>query len=140
MTRNLISIHEILAELDIIVSDFTFPLLMNNNSAITALNDEKITRSARHIDIWYHHIQNLVEKNIIGIFYIFSKQMTADEFIKALDKEKFIKFHEMIDMMNSIAAKWDTGKVTDSSIAAEWATDNSTSWFLDFTPENYENI
>ena len=28
--------------------------------------------------------------------------MTADEFTKAFDKEKFIKFHEMIDMMNSI--------------------------------------
>ena len=63
---------------------------------------------------------------IIGIFYIFSKQMTADEFIKALDKEKFIKFHEMIGMAGSIAAEWDTG--------------GSTGWFLGFTPENFENI
>ena len=66
--------------------------------------------------------------------------MTADEFIKALDKEKFIKFHEMIGMAGSIAAEWDTGGATGGSIAAEWATGGPTGWFLGFTPENYENI
>ena len=49
--RNLVSIYEILAELEIIVSDFTFLLLMNNNDIIAVLNDEKITRSARYINI-----------------------------------------------------------------------------------------
>ena len=49
--RNLIFIHEIFTELKIIVSDFTFSLLMNNNDVIAVLNDEKITRSTRHIDI-----------------------------------------------------------------------------------------
>ena len=52
--------------------------------------------------------------------------MTANEFIKALDKEKFIEFREMIGMAGSIAA--------------EWATDGPMGWFLGFTPENYENI
>ena len=113
---------------------------MNNNDVIIILNSKKITRSARHINIQYHHIQNLVEKNIIGISYILSKQMTADGFIKALDKEKFIKFRKMIGMADSIAAEWDTGRATGSSIAAEWATGGPTGWFLGFTPENYENI
>src|SRR6266496_4372661 len=87
--RNLISIQKILTELNIIVFNFMFSLLMNNNSTIIISNNKKITRSARHIDIQYHHIQNLIKKNIIGIFYIFSKQMTVNRFIKALDKEKF---------------------------------------------------
>ena len=117
---------------------------MNNNSVITTLNDKKITRSTRHINIWYHHIQNLVEKNIIGVSYISSKQMAANRFTKALDKEKFIEFREMIGMAGSIAAEWDTGGATGgatgSSIAAEWATGGPTGWFLGFTPENYENI
>ena len=43
--------------------------------------------------------------------------MTADEFTKALDKEKFIEFHEMIGM-------------TDSIMTAEWDTDDSTGCFL----------
>ena|SRR5436190_13636122 len=103
MTRNLIFIHEILTELNIIVSDFTFSLLMNNNNVITVLNDKKITRSARHINIQYHHIQNLIKKNVIEVFYILSKQMTVNEFTKAFDKEKFIKFCEMIGMTDSIA-------------------------------------
>ena len=51
MTRNLIFICEILAELNIIVSDFTFLLLMNNNDVIAASNSKKITRSARYINI-----------------------------------------------------------------------------------------
>ena len=53
--------------------------------------------------------------------------MTANKFTKALDKEKFIEFHEIIDM-------------TDSIVTAEWDTGGSTGWFLGFTPENYENI
>ena len=40
--------------------------------------------------------------------------MTADRFTKALDKEKFIEFHKMIDMTDSIAtAEWDTDSSTD---------------------------
>ena len=52
--------------------------------------------------------------------------MTANKFTKALDKEKFIEFREMIGM--------------EDSIAAEWATGSSMGWFLDFMLENYENI
>ncbi len=100
---------------------------MNNNGIIAASNNKKITRSARHIDIWYHHIQDLIKKNVIKVFYILSKQMTVNEFTKAFDKEKFIKFCEMIGMTDSIAT-------------AEWDSDSSMSWFLDFTSENYENI
>ena len=105
--RNLISIHEILAELNMIVSDFTFSLLMNNNSIITVSNDEKITTSAKHINIQYHHIQNLIKKNIIEVFYIFSKQMTVNEFIKAFNKEKFIEFCKMIDIVMKLISLAD---------------------------------
>ena len=56
MTRNLVFICEILAELKIITFDFIFLLLMNNNDVIIISNSEKITRNTRHINIQYHHI------------------------------------------------------------------------------------
>ncbi len=73
----------------------------------------KKRKKAKKKDIQYHHIRDLVEKDVISVSYIPSKQMAADGFTKALDKEKFIEFREMIGMAGSIAtAEWDTGGST----------------------------
>ena len=77
-------------------SDFIFSLLIDNNDVIVISKDEKITCNACHIEICYHHIQNLIEKVIIDIFHISSAQMTADSFTKLLDVTKFSEFHDLI--------------------------------------------
>src|SRR5436190_19066182 len=59
--KNVIIIHKILHELGIILEDFAFLLLINNTGAIAVSESEKVTRNARHIDIHYHHIRDLIE-------------------------------------------------------------------------------
>src|SRR5438477_1588619 len=84
-SRKIISIHSILQELRMIDSDFIFPLLIDNNSTIVISKDKKITCNACHIEICYHHIQDLIEKVIIDVSHILSAQMTVNDFTKSLN-------------------------------------------------------
>ena len=97
-SRKIISICDILQELRMINSDFIFLLLIDNNDMIVISKDKKITCNARHIEICYHHIQDLIEKAIIDISHISSAQMAADGFTKPLDAIKFGEFHDLISI------------------------------------------
>ena len=46
--------------------------------------DEKVTRNAKHINICYHHIQNLIEKKMIEISHISTDEMTVNDLTKTL--------------------------------------------------------
>ena len=94
--KNVIITHGILHELGIILKDFVFLLLIDNISAIVVSGGEKVTRNARHIDIHYHHIWDLIEKKTIEIFHILTGEMTADGLTKALLSNKFKEFVELI--------------------------------------------
>src|SRR6266513_2631517 len=94
----IISIRGILQELEMINLNFIFPLLIDNNSMIAVSKDKKITHNVCHIEICYHHIQDLIEKGIIDVAHILSAQMAADGFTKSLDAVKFGKFHDLIDI------------------------------------------
>ena len=43
-------------KLEILFDNYKFSILMNNNRAIAAFNDEKVTHNTHHIDIRYHHV------------------------------------------------------------------------------------
>ena len=77
-------------------SDFIFSLLIDNNSVIAISKDKKITCNTCHIEIHYHHIQDLIEKAVIDISHILLAQMAADSFTKFLNVIKFSKFHDLI--------------------------------------------
>ena len=96
ISHKIISIHDILQELRMIDSDFIFSLLIDNNGVIAVSKDKKITHNAHHIEICYHHIQDLIEKAIIDVSHILSAQMAADGFTKPLNAIKFGKFHDLI--------------------------------------------
>src|SRR5205085_5595254 len=97
-SHKIISIHNILQELKMINSDFIFPLLIDNNDMIVISKDKKITHNTHHIEIHYHHIQDLIEKDIIDVAHISSVQMTADDFTKLLNAVKFSEFCDLIDI------------------------------------------
>jgi len=94
--KNVVITCGILHELGIILEDFTFPLLINNTSAIVISGGEKVTRNARHIDIRYHHIRDLIEKKTIEISHIPTGGMAADGLTKALLSNKFKEFVELV--------------------------------------------
>ena len=95
-SHKIISIHSILQELKMINSDFIFSLLIDNNETIAVSKDKKITQNTHHIEIHYHHIQNLIKKVIINVSHILSAQMTAASFTKLLNTVKFDKFCDLI--------------------------------------------
>ena len=94
--KNIIITYRILHELSIISEDFMFLLLINNTDVIAISESEKVTRNARHIDICYHHIQNLIEKKIIEVSHIPTDEMTVNSLTKALLSNKFKEFIELI--------------------------------------------
>ena len=69
---------------------------MYNISMIVISESEKVTRNARHIDIHYHHIWDLIEKKIIEISHISTDEITADDLTKMLLSNKFKEFIALI--------------------------------------------
>jgi|SRR5436853_2093191 len=86
---------------------FAFPLLINNTGSIILSDGEKVTRNARHIDIRYHHIRDLIEKGLIKIQPVSSNQMAADGFTKALPEPKFKEFQDLIGVSGQIEPEID---------------------------------
>lgn len=62
------------------------PIYCDNQSACAQANSEAISRGARHIDVCYHHVRNLVQNNIIRIEGISTKDQLADSLTKAVPR------------------------------------------------------
>lgn len=67
----------------------TLSILGDNTSSIKMIKNNKFHKQTKHIDIQYHFIRKSVERNKIYIDYINTKNMLADNFIKALGKPEF---------------------------------------------------
>ena len=96
--------------MSIILKDFAFLLLIDNISMIVISGGEKVTRNARHIDICYHHIRDLIEKKIIEVSHISTDEMTANDLTKTLLSNKFKEFVELIEIL-----KIETGSDNEAS-------------------------
>jgi hypothetical protein len=107
--KNVIMTRGILEEMAITEPDFAFPLLIDNTGAIAVSGGEKVTRNARHIDIRYHHIRDLIAKGLIEVLHISSNQMAADGFTKALPEPKFKEFRDLIGVSGQIEPEIDGG-------------------------------
>ncbi len=95
MTKNIITICSILMKLEIISVNFIFSLLIDNMSSIAVSGGKKIICNAWHVDIYYHHIRDLIQNSIIKILHISSRKMTADNLTKTLGVIKFKKFRSL---------------------------------------------
>ena len=100
--KNIITIHDILVELDVILMNFAFSLLIDNMGSIAVSESEKITWNARHVNICYHHIRNLIQNDTIKILHIFSRNMMMNELMKTLSIIKFKEFHDLIKLSKII--------------------------------------
>ena len=110
--KNIITIRGILVELDVIPADFAFPLLIDNTGSIAVSGGEKITRNARHVDIRYHHIRDLIQNGTIEVLHVPSRDMAADGLTKALGAIKFKEFRSLIGLSKE---SLDIGKNDDGS-------------------------
>ena len=124
--KNIVITYEILHELSIISEDFVFLLLINNTDVIVISENEKVTRNARHINICYHHIQNLIEKKIIEIFHISTDEMTVDDLTKVLLLNKFKEFIELIGVSRiETDSKASNGEASNSKPNNNEASSNN---------------
>ena len=62
----------------------------DNNGAISLAQSQKFSPRTKHISIKYHHFRERVNKGIISIHHIDTKEQTADIFTKPLDESLFI--------------------------------------------------
>ena len=94
--------------------------MIDNDGAITIGNNKKITHNAHHIEIHYHHICDLVQKETIKLLQISSSKMTADSLTKSLKTIKFQQFQSLLD----VCSKNDDNE-TDSD-EAQYRAENRT--------------
>src|SRR5436190_15434230 len=80
--KNVIIIRGILIKLGIIDDEFSFLLMIDNAGSIAIGDGEKVIQNAHYIKIWYHHIQDLVQKGTIELLQIPSNEMVADSLTK----------------------------------------------------------
>eukprot|EP00253_Pinus_taeda_P029949 PITA_29949 len=64
----------------------------DNQSCIKLSKNPVFHDRSKHIDIWYHHLQDCVVKRIMLLQYVSTKEQDGDILTKALSKCKF-KFH-----------------------------------------------
>ncbi|GLB40854.1 putative mitochondrial protein [Lyophyllum shimeji] len=73
-------------------------ILCDNNSAINLSEDPLLHSRVKHVDIKYHFLRERVQSGEIAIKYVNTKQNTADIFTKALPRELFLRFRNMLGL------------------------------------------
>ena len=64
----------------------------DNQGAIALVKNPHLHERSKHIDICYHHIRDLAERNKISVSYIPTDEMIADGFTKPLQATAFNRF------------------------------------------------
>ena len=72
------------------------PLYTDNNGALLLAKNPVFHERTKHIAVKYHYIRDLINRGIIDLIYIPTKDQKADGFTKALDKNKFQEFIRML--------------------------------------------
>jgi hypothetical protein len=70
----------------------------DNQSAIFNASNPVTEKRSKHIDIWYHYIQELVETNVVQLLYIQGVDNPADILTKNLGHTKFSTFRLKLDL------------------------------------------
>ena len=68
----------------------------DNSSAIDISKNPVQHSKTKHIEIRYHFIRDLVERNIVTLEYIPIERQNADIFTKSLDRSKFKTLRQVI--------------------------------------------
>ena len=76
-------------------------LLKNNQTANLLIKNAHIHERSKHIDVIYHNIRDLHQKNLIQLNYVSSADMIVDDLTKSLSKNKFKKFVKQLRLKKS---------------------------------------
>lgn len=73
---------------------------MDNESAIKLVKNPVFHKRSKHIDIRFHFIREKFSQNLFNLKYVPTNDQNADIFTKALSREKFEKFREMMGIVS----------------------------------------
>ena len=76
-------------------------LLKNNQTVNLLIKNVYIHERSKYIDVFYHHIRDLYNKNLIKLNYISNADMIADDLTKLLLKNKFKIFVKQLRLQKS---------------------------------------
>ena len=76
-------------------------LKKNNQVALTLIKNVHVHKRSKHIDITYHHIWNLHQRNQIEVNFVSSQNMIADDLIKSLSRQNFKNFVNQLRLESS---------------------------------------
>lgn len=71
------------------ISQGKLTIFCDNTSAISITKNPVLHSKTKHIELRYHFIRDLVEKQILELSFVPTKTQLADLFTKALDTERF---------------------------------------------------
>ncbi|KAJ9537655.1 hypothetical protein OSB04_030388 [Centaurea solstitialis] len=77
------------------------PIYIDNNSAISIVNNPVKHSKTKHIEIKYHFIRDCNEKKLIQVLKVHTNDQYADLFTKAFDVGRFTFLVTSVGMMNS---------------------------------------
>ena len=73
----------------------------DNQAALTLIKDAHVHERSKHIDITYHHIWDLHQRNQIEVNFVPSRDMVADGLMKPLPRQNFRDFVKQLGLASS---------------------------------------
>jgi hypothetical protein len=79
-------------------NDQSIHLYANNKDAIDLITNPLFHKRTKHIEIRWHWIRKMIEKEKIFIHYLIIKKMLADDLIKSLPISAFTNFRKTLNL------------------------------------------
>jgi hypothetical protein len=68
----------------------------DNQSCIKLTENPVFHDRSKHIEMRYHYVRDMVQKNVLSIQYVLTAEQTTDIFTKPLSLTKFIYFRDKL--------------------------------------------
>ena len=99
-TKEIVWLRKILEDLQEKQENST-PLLIDNTSTIKLAKNPRFHDRTKHINTKYHLIRHHVEAKIVHLRHCSTNDQVVDMFTKALGREKFERFRNMLGLTNT---------------------------------------
>ncbi len=75
-------------------------IILADNQATIKMSSNLINHSQiKHIDTFYHYVQNKIKEKAIRLKYILINQMMINDLIKLLKSDKFLSFRSVMKLV-----------------------------------------
>ena len=73
----------------------------DNQTVLTLIKNVHVYKRSKHIDVVYHHIWDLHQRNQIKIDFMFSQNMIVNDLTKSLSRQNFKNFMNQLKLVSS---------------------------------------